>query len=502
MPASLQDTLDLVKKAQVAANDEIAKTVNLATGLVAYDLQAPAKNLYPVLTPIRNRIPRVGGGTGTATNWRVVSAITGSGFDSMPWVPEGQRSSRMSYTTANKSATYVTIGEEDQITYEARNAARSFEDLQASMVIRLLQKAMLKEEMAILAGNVDAVALGTTPTPSLSVTSGGTLPNATYSVICVALGLDGYQAWKAAGSSLTTGLVQTKSITDPGGGSAYTLNGGMGQKSAAGSQATTSQQLSCAVAAVAGAVAYAWYIGTAGSEKLERVTTLNSTVFSAALAGTGQAASALTAADYSQNSLAFNGLIPAAMKSGSGAYINTLATGTPGTGTTLTSSGRGSVVEIDTMLQSMWDNYQVSPTCIFVNSQQLKDITTKVLTGASSAPLLQYFADPASGARTIAAGGGIEFYFNPFAVGGGYKVPILIHPNLPPGMILGWCENLPAQYQSNQVPNVAEVKTRQDYYQINWPVRTRAQEVGVYSEEVLALYAPFGVGIINNIANG
>ena len=115
MPASLQETLDLVRKAQTRANDEIAKTINLATGLVAYDLQAPSKNLYPVLTPIRNRIPRVGGGTGTATNWRQVSAILGSGYDSMPWVPEGQRSSRMSYTTANKSATYATIGEEDLV---------------------------------------------------------------------------------------------------------------------------------------------------------------------------------------------------------------------------------------------------------------------------------------------------------------------------------------------------------------------------------------------------
>ncbi len=502
MGASLQDTLDLVKKAQTAASDEIAKTINLATGLVAYDLQAPAKNLYPVLTPIRNRIPRVGGGTGLATNWRQVSAITGSGFDSMPWVPEGQRSSRMSYTTANKAATYVTIGEEDQITYEARNAARTFEDLQASMVIRLLQKAMLKEEMAILAGN-NSLALGTTGTPSLSVAgSTGTLPAATYSVICVALGLDGFQAWKAAGSSLTTGLVQTKSITDPGGGSNYTLNGGMAQKSAAGSQAVTlGQLLSCSVAPVVGAVAYAWYIATAGGEKLERVTTLNSTVFSAPLAGTGQTAASLTAADYSQNSLAFDGLLVTAFKSGSGAYVNTLATGTPGTGTALTASGRGSVVEIDTMLQSMWDTNQVSPTCLFVNSQELKNITNKVLTGASSAPLLQFFADPATGARTIAAGGGIEFYFNPFAVGGGYKIPILIHPNIPAGMVMGWCEQLPAQYQSNQVPNVAEVKTRQDYYQINWPLRTRAQEVGVYAEEVLAVYAPFGVSVINNIAN-
>ncbi|MGH7112347.1 MAG: hypothetical protein ACREFK_18225, partial [Stellaceae bacterium] len=69
-----QQTLDLVKGALANPDDQLAKAISLGTGLVAYDLQAPAKNLYPVVTPIRNRLPRVGGGTGTATNWRQVNA--------------------------------------------------------------------------------------------------------------------------------------------------------------------------------------------------------------------------------------------------------------------------------------------------------------------------------------------------------------------------------------------------------------------------------------------
>ena len=60
----------------------------------------------------------------------------------------------------------------------------------------------------------------------------------------------------------------------------------------------------------------------------------------------------------------------------------------------------------------------------------------------------------------------------------------------------------PIQYQSNEVPNVAEIKTRQDYYQIDWPLVTRQRQVGVYAEEVLAVYAPFAMGVICNIANG
>ena len=57
-------------------------------------------------------------------------------------------------------------------------------------------------------------------------------------------------------------------------------------------------------------------------------------------------------------------------------------------------------------------------------------------------------------------------------------------------------------YQSNQTPNVAEVLTRRDYYRVDWPLRTRRREYGVYTEEVLAVYAPFGIGILTNIGNG
>src|SRR5579884_3294315 len=247
------ETLDLFKTALASPSDAIGKAISTATGLVAFDLQAPAKNLYPVMTPIRNALPRVGGGTGTATNWRQVSQIIGSGFDAMGWVPEGQRSGQMSYTTANKTATFVTIGEEDAATYEAISAGRHFEDIQARMSYRLLQKMMLKEEMAILAGNA-SLQLGTPATPTLSASgSGATLPAATYSVIVVALTLEG---WK--NSSLSGGVATTKNITGADGKS-FTLSGGSSNKSTNTTQAVTlGQTLFASTPAIQGAVAYAW----------------------------------------------------------------------------------------------------------------------------------------------------------------------------------------------------------------------------------------------------
>jgi hypothetical protein len=519
-----QETYALMKQALGAPSDDISKAISTGTGLVAYDLQAPAKNLYPFITPLRNVIPRVGGGTGTATNWRQVNAIIGSGFDAMGWVPEGQRSGQMSYSTSNKSATYVTIGEEDAATYEAISAGVHFEDIQARMTFRLLQKMMLKEEMAILGGNAGAAAGGvslgtpTAPTASAVALVSSTLTSGTYYAQVVALTLEGFQnaggtplnvAAGTANSAVTaaSAVPTTRNVTGAD-GKAYLLSGGSSNASLiSAGQATVSgtSALGLTCPAIQGAVAYAWFVGTVntpGAPTLQAITTINSVVISAPLVAGTQAASAVTADNSGNASYAYNGLLTAAFAAGSNAYISSLATGVAGTGTFLTSSGRGSINEIDQMFQTMWNNFELSPTVLYVNAQELKNMTTKVLSNASG-PLLRYDKSADGGGEyQLTASGVISWYYNPFALNGGLRIPVRIHPRVPPGTIIGWAENLPIQYQSNEVPNVAEVKTRQDYYQIDWPIVTRQRQVGVYAESVLAIYAPFAMGVLTNIGNG
>jgi hypothetical protein len=495
-----EQTLDLVKGALGAPSTEITKSITTGTGLVAYDLQGPAKNLYPVLTPLRNSIPRVPGGIGVATNWKTINKLIGSGFDAMGWVPEGQRSARMSYTSTPKAANYVTLGEEDQVSFEAVNAGKTFEDVRATMTMRLLQKTMIKEEKGILAGN-GSLQLGTCGTPTLSAAgSGATLAAATYSVIAIALTMEGYLQ-----SSVANGIATTKQITGADGQN-YTLNGGASQKSAAATQAVTlGQTLSASVASINGAVAYAWFVGAAGAEKLEKITTINSATFSAPLLGTGQLASSIAAADNSANpGLAFDGLTTTALLPQNSAYVVYLPTGVAGTGTPLTPSGYGTVVEIDDMLKGMWDNSRLSADVIYVSSQELRNITKKCLSTSGNASLLTYQNSKGLDGKPyeLTAGGVIQSYFNPYTPEGGKMIPVKLHPDLMPGTILAYCQNLPMHYQSNNVGNVAEIKTRQDYYQIDWPVTKRQYETGVYSEQVLAVYAPFAMAMICNVANG
>lgn len=488
-----QETLDLMRAS-------LAKNVTIATGLSNYDLQAPAKNLYPIITPLRNAIPRVQRlNPGDAARWRTITSLTGSGFDAMGWVPEGQRTASLSYVATGQVAPYVTIGEEDTVTFEAEAAAQGYEDLNSTATLRLLQKTMRKEEMALLGGNA-SVALGTPAAPSVSASgSGATLPAATYSVIVVALSFEGWR-----NSSLTGGVATTKTITGND-GNAYVINGGSSNRSANATQAVTLGQTLFATAAIVnGAVAYAWFVGPAGSETLQAITNINSLALAVPLLA-GQQPASMISADNSRNAtIASDGLLTVGFNPANSAYVQSLASGVAGTGSFLTPSGRGSVVEIDNMLLQMWNAYRISPTVLYVNAQEQKNITNKCLTNASG-PLIHYNVQAdgnQGGPYGVSASGVVRWYYNPFSVDGGFDIPVRVHPDMPPGTILALCERLPVWYQSNQTPNVAEVLTRRDYYRVDWPLRTRRREFGVYTEQVLAVYAPFGIGLLTNIGNG
>jgi hypothetical protein len=476
-------------------------TITVASNLIAYDLEAPAKNLYPVLTPLRNAIPRVtrGAGAGDAAHWVQVDAIAGNSVAGvLPWVPEGQRAGRMQITTSQKSASYKTIGLETDVTFEAQSAGMGFEDVMSTAGTRLLQQQMIMEEHAILGGNL-SVLLGTPATPTTATaTTGGTIADQTNKIYVVALTYMGYQLATVAG-----GVARLLTVTGMD-GLTYTLNGGSSKPSAVATQATAgggTSTLSLSTTAIKGAVAYAWYVGLSGAEKLEAITTINSVKLTA-LAGTGAAFSAITdgATDRSANATGFDGLLYSAWNSATAYYV-AQATGTAGTGTPLTASGRGTITEIDTALKAFWDNYRISPEVIYVSSQELTNIFNKCFISGSN-PMVRFNIDAGSNQVSFTAGAVVGFYMNPYSLEGGQIIPIKLHPTLPAGTLFFWCNNLPAFYQSANVPQVAQVQCRRDYYQIPWPIVTRANATGVYSEEVLKVYAPFALGTITNIGNG
>jgi hypothetical protein len=185
-------SLELVKSALSVPGEPLYKGITQATGLVTFDLEAPAKSLIPVITPLRNMTPRVAGKGGTGANWKAIVAINASLASA--GVSEGNRGQVIATTVNNYLATYAGIGLEDFVSFEADYAAEGFTDAKAVAALNLLRSVMIQEEQIILGGNA-TLALGTTGTPTLVASaSGGTIgASITVSVICVALTLDGYK---------------------------------------------------------------------------------------------------------------------------------------------------------------------------------------------------------------------------------------------------------------------------------------------------------------------
>ena len=501
--SNVNELIEAMKLAQSKSSEAITKNFtqpgSATAGLQGYDLEAPSKKLYPVLTPLRNTIPRVGGGFAIQANWKAVTGINTTRVRA--GVSEGNRGGQVSHSFAEYLAAYRGIGLEKSVTFEAEYAGQNFEDPRALAVTQTLQSLMIEEEMILLGGNT-SLALGTTPTPTATgATTGGALAAATYSVICVALTLEAY--WDVAGlnngmtgQSFNAATAQVRaSITRTNAdGSSDTFGGGAAQKSAAASATVASGStgsVSASVTPVRGAYAYAWYFGAAGAEKLVAVTTINSVLITAAADSGAQTAASLPSADNSTNALEFDGLLTIIGKSALNSYYNALATGTPGTGTTLTATA-GRITEIDAALAYWYDRYRLQPDKIYCNYRQFQKITNLIL--GSSNPGVLFTVDVESPAIAL-AGRNVGKYLSPIT---GEVLDLVVHPNMPPGTIMFRTTRVPAYLDG--VQDLNRVRTRREYYQIEWPLRSRKYEYGVYADEVLQSYFPPSLGAITNIA--
>ena len=287
------------------------------SGLAQYDLEQGARLLYPITTIIRNMIPRVTGGTGIQANWRSVTAVNPSRIS--PGLSEGHRGGAMSQTTTDNLAKFYTLGLDNFVTEQAYLAGLTFEDLMALMSTTTLQGLMEAEEILDIGSN-NSILLGTTGTvTAAAATTGGTLADATYSVICVALTYDGMIR------STVTGGVMLPYVRANMDGTTDTINGFSGIQSANTGSLTVSGgtnhgSVTASVAGITGAFGYAWFLGTAGNEALAAITGAPAVTLKTAAAGGAQLATALPSTDTSENLLQYNGLFTQILQAGSGAY--------------------------------------------------------------------------------------------------------------------------------------------------------------------------------------
>lgn len=464
------------------------------TGLTAYNLEPGAKFLTPAMSPFRNRIPRVGGQGGIQAEWRSITSVNTNNLSL--GVSGGNRAGIMTNTVTNNLASFAGLGMESFVDFEADYAGRTAFDVRADDTRARLLAFMIGEEKTIIGGN-PGVALGTTPTPTLvDVGTGGVLLHSTaYYVRCVALAYDAYMAAPttilASGTAGVNGAItrtNADSSTDTYGGGAAAVSAEATVTTGTQGSSADTHSITATVTAVTGAMGYAWYLGTTTNvERLVAVTTVNTYTFTATPSSTTQLSSALGASDNSKNNLLFSGLLYQALAAGSGAYVATQSG-------TLTADSAGGIVEIETMLESMWDNSQLGPKRITCNSKQALNMAQKVLANGSSGAMRFDFA---SSQEMIGGGVILTKYWNKYT---GEAIDIEVHRYMPAGTLLATTDTIP--YPLSGVGAIIRMLTRQDYMQIDWPLVTRKYQSGIYCDEVLQVFFPPSMGVITNITAG
>lgn len=439
--------------------------INIAEGLLGVNLEAPSKKLFPVYSPLRNKIARKAAPYGaTATQWKTIEKINNSNL--WPGASENTRNAVLTTLTGSESATFKTIGHDDYVGFEALARSKGFEDIRATAALNLLYAVMISEEKVILGGNVTALGVVGAVT-SVAADTGGSLTVGTYIGRVSALVLKGYDQ----GADGRDGGVDSDGETV-----ATAAAGGV-----IGAVSTGSITLSWA--AIKGAVAYnifvtdaegaastAKYLATTGATKYIIKTTATST-------------NTTNVADQTADALVFNGMIKQIEAAATPAGLfKDMA------GEELTADGAQGIVEIDAVLKTMWDTYRLGPSELLVNSQEALDITRVIVGGGTPVSRVMLQDGQRNIVGSLYVGSYLNKFASAFAEGVPNDIPIKIHPNLPPGTILFVVHNLP--YPNNQVPNVWEVETLQEYTQYEWALAQRKYEFGIYAQEVLKGYFP------------
>lgn len=469
---SIKKALDGVKDSQ-----QLEKAITIGTGLQGYNLEAPAKQLVPFLSPLRNIIPRKVSTTGDSVHWKQITDVAAAGKAT---TVEGLRGNNMKYTTEDKTAVFRVLGLQDSVTFESEAAGRNFQDLKATSTTNLLLRLMTEEEKYILGGNSKSLGTVDAPTAATAVT-GGAVAAGTYSVKVAALTL--IAANRVALNSQMASLVLGVAATDSNNEVIAGAYDGVTAASAAASVTTTgtASTITATVPSVTGALAYAWFVGDSGKETLQEVTT-NSAVTLTKIVTGGTAAPTV---DGSGDPNAFDGIIPQII-SGGGIYMDMK--------NAQFEAEAGGIGQLDQVNSYLFNKFKNGATRYLVSEQVAKDITSAIVKN-NGAPTLFVGNNEKN---DITGNYMVKRYVNKSY--GGENISIEVHPWLPDGTMVVMCDRVP--YPNANIPSVLEMECGYDYRQLEYARTSPKYEYEVRTFEALKHYFPACQAIITNLKTG
>lgn len=509
---------ELAKAGQISADlgKDISLTSPIASGLVPYDLEAPAKLLFPVLTPIRNTTPRVKG-QGITRRIKQITGISNSGTAGVaslsPFMADSttdtfggltlQRPKKISYAGADVTFNYKQMGLSDSVTWSAEFAGQGFTDARQLSQTAILMASMLADEYAIIGGR------GTDSGVYLGAAVAPTFANFAVTVRTAGAGETGNSA-NIANVYLKTTF---EGIFGESPSSTTAANTGL--------SATTGKVLDITITAggvPAGVTGINYYLSIDNttwywygrSAIYGGTSALASAAFTFNFTGGGTGGAIIAgrnittvAVDTISSANAYDGLLTVLLDPArSGAIYNMTPVGTAAQPFSTSNPG----VEFQNLFAALYiggvaqttgviaggSNTKARPDKIWMHGLDRKQLSDTVKNGASTNPA--FIMTSSQDQTGLKLGGMVSAIYNEVA---NKLVNVDVHPWFKQGNALAVSTQL--EIPNSEVSDTVYYALPQDYMAINWPVIATTYDVSSYWFGALIHAAPMFSGAVTGI---
>lgn len=477
-------------------------TSPLSSGLVAYDLAAPALLLAPRPTPLRNRIARergqglnhqfkrvlgfsgtqTGGAAGAPMRHGINETTTNTfGPGNIAWA----RGPKIQYATDEKFVPYVETGLSDSVSWAAQFAGQTFEDIRQLSSQVLLYATMLADERMILGGRGTKTGFGGALAAPTGVTltkrtaaanevgASGSVASLFVYVTSLSVFGESVPSTVATTTSITTGQVVDVTFTD--------APGALGYKVYAGATTGPTNTWAAAVANSSASINAAPL--AAGASVPGGPVTVNFT--GAGSGGVPNAGAQPPSADSTAVADEYDGILSYVTGSASG-YVHRL-------NNTLAGADNGNVGNVfENAFASLWDSVKADPDELLFAGRDRKQLSDQLKTQSSSS--YRITVDNGSEVHNAKLGAMATGLQNEIT---GKMVDLTVHPWLPQGNvpIISWTLPLP----DSNVGNCWSVRGPADMTLNQWPVQEFLYSASTYQFNSLISYAPAWSGCIQGI---
>ncbi len=462
----------------------------LSSGFVPFDLVAPARLIYPVYSPLRNKIPRVPG-QGTSRRTKIMTGISGSSTGGQAniriSIPELVQTGGTlaannwplnlppsgSQTAYDLNIPYQFFGLTESLSWLAQFAGQGFEDISALANLVLLQEFMLGEELEIIAGTGHAI-----PAPSsvslaaVAATSGQTAVSGagTYTFV----GVTNVNFWGETAMTVSAGVALTNG-TDVGAVTIGQSGSSLGHNIYVAQNTTTTAPASTAFYKVASGV---------GGSNYTLMGALPASGTNPPTADTGTSSST----DYEGMDSVLSGWAATNNVYPSGAgfqggYVN------------LSVGDILSTNAVENALQALWDGagaFRADPAELIAEGGDIRRLSDSIVNQPNN-NAYRFFIQQ-NEISNITAGQAVAEFQNPITRS---LIKLLVHPWLPQGKAYLMSYTLPFSWSN--VSNVVENVMNQDYLSISWPTIDASWRFSMFMYGALVFNAPQYCGVLGGL---